>query len=237
MGINASKCVHLHDAADLIEAAYTVVRTDGNAQAGWVIDREAHSCPAAAGHIWLPGAHAILEATGWRVHMHNGLPAKGPDAPALAHSCGWRRLGTFWPTSLTGDESAIDAWTAGMKATIERLATEQGLPIEWAEHTCAKGPLVGARAAARAAVGSTQEPCRACVLDEAAKAAKAATKGAAGAAAEPEEPYLEYRHPECAMHEGMYHVATGAHALGRSTTSGGIQPTCTCEGSHAGGAI
>lgn len=41
-------------------------------------------------------------------------------------------------------------------------------------------------------------------------------------------PPLERRHEGCGMHDGLYDAA-GTRVLGRSTTSGGIPPTCTCS--------
>ncbi|MGL4651765.1 MAG: hypothetical protein ACRC1H_20320 [Caldilineaceae bacterium] len=54
----------------------------------------------------------------------------------------------------------------------------------------------------------------------------------APAAAAP--PPLERRYEGCGMHDGLYDAA-GRCALGRSTTSGGIPPTCTCGGAAAAG--
>ena len=46
-------------------------------------------------------------------------------------------------------------------------------------------------------------------------------------------PPLERRHEGCGMHDGLYDAA-GTRVLGRSTTSGGIPPTCTCSAAAAG---
>ncbi len=128
MGIAESKCVFLVSKQGLLSESYTVIRTSGGHESGWSIPSESHKCDATCSCTWLPGPHATLEEKGWRVFL------AGPSEPN--HSCGWRRIGTFWPSHLSGQQDAIDAWVAELKATLELLATQQGLPTVWEEHTC-----------------------------------------------------------------------------------------------------
>lgn len=133
MGVTESKCVNLVDAPPYLAEHYTVIRTDGKQQDGWQLNAKPHFCWNVDPRQWRPTAHANLTKDGWRVHMSNGpQDEEYPDT----HCCGWRRLGMFWPTSLTGDQAAIDAWTETLKGAIEQLARTKGLPIEWADHTC-----------------------------------------------------------------------------------------------------
>jgi hypothetical protein len=139
MGVNSSKCVNLAtlDAAYFSET-YTVVRTSGDHQTGWRMTKEQHRCfNQATG--WRPTAHAMLTEEGWRVNMHNGQHTDEEGNIDPKHACGWRRLGTFWPTHLTGDEAAIKSWSDALRNRLEELAGEQGLPDVWHEHICNRG--------------------------------------------------------------------------------------------------
>jgi hypothetical protein len=132
MGVTLSKCVNLAGQEAYLAEPYTVVRTSGEQQTGFLLTEKIHRCYNTAGSV-RPTAHALLKETGWSVHLHNGDQSEEtPDA----HCCGWRRLGTFWPTRLAGDQCAIDAWTTGLRHTLERLASEQGLPEFYQRHTC-----------------------------------------------------------------------------------------------------
>lgn len=138
MGLNESKCVKLSDSEELadffLNESYTVIRTGGTHEDGWRISSEPHSCSSTRGlnYNWNPSSHAMLKEEGWRVF----LVGKEPEDSCI---CGWRRLGTFWPTCLTGNQVAIDQWTAELKSTLERLARRAGLPTKWEEHTCFLG--------------------------------------------------------------------------------------------------
>jgi len=103
--IDESLCVSLKGTS-YYDKEYTVVRTSGAADPGWMMchheniyrpDYEEDCCGATK--------HAASEdekAETWRVFMREGKD-KGP-----LH--GWRRVGTFYPTALQGDEAAIKAW-------------------------------------------------------------------------------------------------------------------------------
>ena len=133
MGNQESRCVFLASEASLVGEAYTVIRTGGKQEQGWSIPSERHSCDATSLLTWQPGPHASLNEDGWRVFMTDSI------ADPYNHTCGWRRIGTFWPSHLDNDQTAISTWVADLKATLERLASQQGLPTGWEEHTCSLG--------------------------------------------------------------------------------------------------
>jgi hypothetical protein len=131
MGVTESKCVVLDNEEVYVAESYSVTRTSGATEDGWKLDKNVHPCYNQHPLAWKPRAHAFILEEGWKIHLHRG------DAhDAEEHVCGWRRLGTFWPTRLTGDAAAIEAWTATFKSTLERCAAEQGLPSVYREHAC-----------------------------------------------------------------------------------------------------
>jgi hypothetical protein len=136
MGLAESKCVKLVNAptaATYLGETYTVIRTSGAHDAGWTISAEPHSCDAVNENFvsWRPASHAQLKEEGWRVFLINGNLRE--------HSCGWRRLGTFWPTRLTGDQAAIDAWVEELRGVLTQLARDAGLPTAWHDDACLTG--------------------------------------------------------------------------------------------------
>lgn len=140
MGVSQSKCVNLKGLDDsYFEDAYTVIRTSGERQEGWRMSKRVHICYLHRVGSWRPSAHAWLEKDGWRIYMHNGDQEDAEGKIVNTHVCGWRPIGGFWPTRLTGDEAAIATWSAELKALVDCFAEEQGLPTYYAEHTCSKG--------------------------------------------------------------------------------------------------
>lgn len=142
MGVHSSKCVYLADApgfAGLAADTYTVIRTSGEQQTGWQMSKEVHRCFNQNLGAWRPTAHALLKKDGWSVYMHNGHHTDKEGTVDPKHACGWRTIGTFWPTRLTGDQAAIDAWSSALRDLVELLAGEQGLPDVWHEHICNRG--------------------------------------------------------------------------------------------------
>lgn len=133
MGLQESKCVKLADAEELadyfLKESYTVIRSGGAQEDGWRISSEPHDCNATRGlhYSWNPSSHADLTEKGWRVFM----VGKEPLDTCI---CGWRRIGTFWPTRLTGNQTGIDLWTTELKKTLERLARRKGLPTVWEDN-------------------------------------------------------------------------------------------------------
>jgi hypothetical protein len=136
MGLDLSKCVNLAGESLYLDESYTVVRTSGAVEDGWMLTDKIHRCSNTDPRSQRPKAHAFLKPDGWSLHLHNGdQHEEEPDK----HCCGFRRLSTFWPTRLTGDQPAITAWTEQLRDRLEELAGRQGLPDLWAEHSCSKG--------------------------------------------------------------------------------------------------
>lgn len=136
MGVSESKCVNLYSEAGYLDESYTVIRTSGKQETGWLLTSTVHRCSNLSPHSWRPRAHAYLRKEGWSLSLHNGDQA---EEAADAHCCGWRPLGTFWPTRLTGDADAIKAWTEQLRDRLEELAGHQGVPDIWADHQCGRG--------------------------------------------------------------------------------------------------
>lgn len=89
-------CVSLEDLdpellREYEETCYTVVQSDGTCETGWRLSRIPHSC--LINREGWQGAHAILD-TEWRVFLYHDTPREDE------HSCGWRRISTFWPTDI-----------------------------------------------------------------------------------------------------------------------------------------
>lgn len=128
--IPREECVCIAEIASLMNDTYTVVRTSGEQDAGWVIPATHHRC-AAISPEWV-GAHASLHAAKnpgtWRIHMHNGH-----ENPSI-HSCGWRRLETIAPTRLRGNEAAITAWREETKAILDAAEKKRVLPPKETPH-------------------------------------------------------------------------------------------------------
>jgi hypothetical protein len=140
MGATLSQCVNLAGQAVYLEDTYTVVRTNGEKQDGWLLKDKRHRCYHTPPQHARPHAHALLREQGWKVHLHNGDHDDEDGSNYREdHACGWRKLGTFWPTRLTGDQPAIDAWTEALRDRLEELAAQQGLPQFYQEHSCGKG--------------------------------------------------------------------------------------------------
>ena len=129
MGQNISGlyCVNLADLPEkyyeeLMAENFTVVRTNGEVQAGWKIPRDVHSCHT-SNYTWCtshatnsyPGSKGLKQ---WKFHMVYG---DGDD-----HVCGWRACEegrrSFWPTRLTKQEEK-EAWWANLDAMVATLKT------------------------------------------------------------------------------------------------------------------
>jgi hypothetical protein len=115
--IPQDKCVSLEGYYTYLDDTYTVVRTSGEKDAGWRINREEHACIAGV-PLWLR-SHASNKAdknTGtWRIFMRNS-----EENPNL-HSCGWRRVETIEPTRLSGNEQAIQQWREQLIKVLDTL--------------------------------------------------------------------------------------------------------------------
>jgi hypothetical protein len=92
---------------ELLAETYTVRRTSGDLQGDWMITAKAHKCsvqgPVAAAQALFKCSDGTL-----RLHLHNGSVC---EDSARVHACGWRPLGSFWPSRLNGDEEAQRIWT------------------------------------------------------------------------------------------------------------------------------
>jgi hypothetical protein len=111
-------CVVLADPS-YYEETYTCTRTDGRKEQGWSLSK-GHKCWNLM-FTWLPQGHAHLDrehlgkpAPFWRVFLHNPVTETG-------HSCGWRPVGTFWPSRLDDDEAGRAAWIAGLIVHLDGL--------------------------------------------------------------------------------------------------------------------
>ena len=109
MSIPKKYHVSLLEFPDLIQDTYTVKRTSGLCDPGWVISRATSFEPTLDG----PSAskHCSKEPMKWRIFLDNNKTSE-------EYVCGWRRIETIEPTRLSGNQEAIDEWR--MK-TIERL--------------------------------------------------------------------------------------------------------------------
>jgi hypothetical protein len=139
MGVSESKCVNLAAEQAYLDESYTVIRTSGQQETGWLLTSTVHRCYNHGSHSWRPRAHAYLKKEGWVLSLHNGDQEDAEGNIVASHCCGWRTLGTFWPTRLTGDEEAIAAWTEQLRDRLEELAGHKGIPDIWAEHSCGRG--------------------------------------------------------------------------------------------------
>lgn len=101
--ISQSQCVSLEDSTLYIEPSYTVKRTSGEMESGWVISK-----PKVMGTSFPPwiNQHATKQnpEEQWRIFMNNNS-----DNPNT-YICGWRRLETIYPSNLEGDTEAIRVW-------------------------------------------------------------------------------------------------------------------------------
>lgn len=104
------QCVSLADKPVVTEAIYTVLRTSGAKDEGWVISRP---LPGAAAPKWV-NQHAVKYDSVWRIFMHNNQ-----TDPNL-FACGWRRIETIHPVQLTSQD-AIDNWRMCLRDILEDL--------------------------------------------------------------------------------------------------------------------
>jgi hypothetical protein len=103
--------------AALLETDFTVVRSrkgdqDEWEQSGWRIQAAPHCCVAKVSDF----ARAARSTGGghlYKLFMTNTL--EDPNT----HACGWRRIGTFWPTDMPAE--ARSAWFADLAQQIKML--------------------------------------------------------------------------------------------------------------------
>ena len=116
-GISAPKdrCVSIQGIDELMNVSFSVKRTSGELESGWLVPKEHHHCAALCPAYCSAAAWKSLdrdsEAYVWRIFMRN-------DKEDL-HACGWRRLNTIQPTNLLDDEQAINVWRNKMIVLLE----------------------------------------------------------------------------------------------------------------------
>ena len=98
-------CVNLEDLGPELlreyeEISYTVAISNGTMQSGWRLSKTPHQC--LNNREGWQGAHAVLD-TEWRVFLYHDMPIEDE------HSCGWRRISTFWPTEIKSN-TALAEW-------------------------------------------------------------------------------------------------------------------------------
>jgi hypothetical protein len=117
-GLTIQKNLHvsLSDYEEIANDKYTVMRTSGQLDEGWVISIE-------SGLVDISGSSATKHFTKddppkWRIFMDNSKTAH-------EYTCGWRRIETIYPTRLSGDEDAIKTWRQGLLEILEALEAKR----------------------------------------------------------------------------------------------------------------
>jgi len=112
MGNSIAKedCVLLDGIANFLDNnSYTIQRTSGEWESKWKIGKGI-CCPD-----WVTQTASKKLGT-WRIFMHNGMC----EDPNL-YVGGWRRLETIYPTSLKGNEGAINMWRKSVSNQLDSL--------------------------------------------------------------------------------------------------------------------
>ena len=112
MGNNIAKgsCVSLENMTELINDTYTVRRTSGQMENGWIIS------PPIMGNMpeWVV-YYALKDNGSWRIFMHNN--ERNPNL----HVSGWRHLDSIYPTHFADDQEIIDAWRSNTELILNDL--------------------------------------------------------------------------------------------------------------------
>jgi len=124
MGISQSSCVSLTDINHYTKESYTVKRTCGSLENDWIIsnchrnkDGEKSECPHnIVNSAWANG-HACKVDQVWKVFMSSPVNIENISD----HACGWRRLGTFFPTRLQNNTQEINSWQDSLKSYLDNL--------------------------------------------------------------------------------------------------------------------
>lgn len=104
---------------------YTCLRTDGRKEGGWCLPtaETPHTCFMLRMKCsWNPSGYAYFDQDSnpepfWRVFLHN--------TDSDDHSCGWRPIGTFWPSCLDDDEEGRTAWIAALRVHLDALEADR----------------------------------------------------------------------------------------------------------------
>jgi hypothetical protein len=111
--VKESVCVSLENYPNLTSPSYSVKRTGGNMDGGWVIRKSPFS-NLDESYSWL-NMHASKHiADGWRIFMHNNN--KDPNL----YACGWRRIETIVPENQDADFDQ-EKWYNDLVNILERL--------------------------------------------------------------------------------------------------------------------
>ena len=94
-----SDCVSLANTPVVTGTTYTVVRTSGKKEAGWIISKP---IPGATVPKWID-QHAKKIEGGWKIFMHNN------ETDPNLFACGWRKIEAIHPTKLDS-EQGIANW-------------------------------------------------------------------------------------------------------------------------------
>jgi len=122
MGLSQSSCVSVTDINKYTKESYTVKRTNGTFENGWIISNshknkngEDVSCALVTStNAWVNG-HACKMDDAWKIFMSS------PIDSISQHACGWRRVGTFFPTHLEGKTEEINTWQNSLKDDLNAL--------------------------------------------------------------------------------------------------------------------
>lgn len=105
------QCVNIENIPEFNEELYTVKRTSGILESGWIL-----SWAAGHGVEWMKKtAYFDTVSNMWRIYTQNGK--EDPNEWLY----GWRDLEKIFPTSLEGKEEEIEAWRAKVYVQLEVL--------------------------------------------------------------------------------------------------------------------
>ena len=112
-------CVSLEDLGPELlreyeETRYTVATANGSMESGWRLSRTPHQC--LNNREGWQAAHAVLD-TEWRVFLYHGTHREDD------HSCGWRRISTFWPTDIKSN--ALAEWRQRLIKHLDTLEAKR----------------------------------------------------------------------------------------------------------------
>jgi hypothetical protein len=111
--ISANDCVNVDEVLELIHYDdYTVTRTSGELESGWVIG------PIGVGAEWIK-EHAFKKEGTWRVFLNNNQ--KDPNLVLY----GWRHLDKIFPSSLKEHHAEILYWREMVIGKLDALETKR----------------------------------------------------------------------------------------------------------------
>jgi hypothetical protein len=109
------QCVNIENIPEFNEELYTVKRTSGILEGGWIL-----SWARAHGVEWMKkSAYFDTTLNKWRIYTQNGK--ENPNEWLY----GWRDLENIFPTSLEGKKEEIDAWRAKVYVQLEALENKR----------------------------------------------------------------------------------------------------------------